>query len=186
MQKILNQEGFMEAPSFILLLLLSSLLLGQLLVWQKRRADLRQHHREVICAKKAMLITESLVSKVNTLNLMLSSGKVAQIIGLLFPGKGWLVAANWEKAKKIIMGLQEAAYLEAQFKYLKLKNERCSLPWKIFLTPYKHKLKFARSLDATILRSESDEWTIKTPLLHYRITWALESNLQTKINWKVQ
>lgn len=182
----LSQQGFAEAPAFLLLLLLSGLLASQAWVWQKRRSELRDHHRQLLCLKRNMIVTSKLVKRVNVINQMLTSGKVVQTIALLFPGKGWLLAANWQRVKKALMVMQEGAYWDAQRNYLSMKTSGCRLPYKVFLTPFEHGQVFKRKLDSTVLRKNEESFTFKTPLMNYNVTWKLSSNLETNLNWSLK
>ncbi len=182
----LTQQGFAEAPAFLLLLLLSTLLGTQAWVWQKRRTELREHHRQLLCLKKNMIVTSKLVKRVNVINQMLTSGKVVQSIALLFPGKGWLLAANWQRVKKALMLMQEGAFLHAQKDYIFMKKSGCQMPYKIFLTPYKRSHVFIRTMDSTTLRKNEDEQIFKTPLMSFRVKWQLSSNLETNLLWSLQ
>ncbi len=181
----LSQQGFAEAPAFLLLLLLSALLGSQAWVWQKRRTELRQHHQQLLCIKKNIIITSKLVTRVNTINRMLKAGKVGQSIALLFPGKGWLLAANWQRVKKALMLLQETAFWDAQKDYLSMKTKGCQMPYKIFLTPYERSHVFKRQMDSTILRKTEDSLSFKTPLMSYQLHWKLRSNLETNLRWSL-
>ena len=182
----LSQQGFAEAPAFILLLLLSTLLAVQAFVWQKRRIELREHHQQVLCLKKNMIVTSKLVKRVNFINQMLSAGKVAQTIAIIFPGKGWLLAAKWQKVKKALMIIQEGAFWDAQKDYLSLKTKGCNLPYKVFLTPYKHAHVFKREMDSTLLRKNEETQTFRTPLMSYKVKWELSSNLETNLKWSLK
>ena len=182
----LSQQGFAEAPAFILLLLLSTLLGVQAYVWQKRRMELREHHQQVLCLKKNMIVTSRLVKRVNTLNQMLTAGKVAQSIAILFPGKGWLLATKWQRVKKALKLLQEGAYWDAQKEYLLMKKKGCKMPHKIFLTPFKHTHIFKRKMDSTILRKNEESQTFVTPLMKFKVKWELSSNLETNLKWSLE
>jgi hypothetical protein len=182
----LSQQGFAEAPAFLLLLLLSTLLGSQAWVWQKRRSELREHHRQLLCLKKNMIVTSKLVKRVNLINQMLTSGKVVQSIALLFPGKGWLLAANWQRVKKTLMVMQEAAYWDAQRDYLSMRTKGCRMPYKIFLTPFERSQVFRRKLDSTVLRKNEEFLTFRTPLMSYQVKWQLRSNLETNLHWSLQ
>lgn len=181
-----NQKGFLEAPGFVLLMLLGLLLSSQIVVWQWRLHKTREHHRQTLCLKRAMGITAQMVRRINVVNGMLAAGKLGQGIGLFFPGMGWVAALKWEKVKKILMGLQEATFWWAQKEWLSLRQNGCSLPLKWQLSPYDHKGKFKREFDLVVLRKTEESYRIKTPYVTYLATWKLENTLNPKIQWGVQ
>lgn len=181
-----NQKGFLEAPGFVLLMLLGLLLSSQIVVWQWRLYKTREHHRQTLCLKRAMGITTQMVRRINVVNGMLAAGKVGQGIGLFFPGMGWLMALKWEKVKKILMKLQEATFWWAQKEWLSLRQQGCSLPLKWQLSPYEHQFKFKRELDLVVLRKNEESYRVKTPYVTYLATWKLENTFNPKIQWSVQ
>ncbi len=185
MKLITNQKGLMEAPAMVLLLLLSILIGVQALIWQRKLIQARQHHQQTLCLKEAMLETERLTKVIGTLNQMLAAGSVSQGIGLFFPGAGWLVSAKWEKAKKVLMKLQEAAWWNSQRVFSAQKLRGCQLPLPFLQTPYEHNLKFERRFTLAKKRAKLTPWPYKTPWMIYLVHWNLESELATKLDWTV-
>lgn len=181
----LDQRGFLEAPGFVLLLLLSALLGTHAMLWHLRLQQTRAHHKQLLCLKNAMGVTSRMVKQVSHINKMLAAGKVAQGIGLLFPGAGWIAALKWEKAKKLLMKLQEAAWLRSQQLLLKDRLSGCRLPPQVHLSPFKHATLFERKLDVTVLRRETETWWVKTPLMNFQAVWKLKSPQQT-LAWEVR
>lgn len=182
---MLNERGFLEAPGFVLLVLLSALLGTQAVIWHLRLKQTREHHKQVLCLKNAIGVTSRMMKQVHSINAMLAAGKVGQGIGLFFPGAGWLLALEWEKAKKVLMKLQEAAWLRAQQLLLKDRLAGCRLPPQVHLTPLKHGALLERKLDLTVLRRESETWILKTPLLVFRATWKAGSPI-APLAWEVR
>lgn len=181
----LDQRGFLEAPGFVLLLLLSALLGTQAMIWHLRLQQTREHHKQVLCLKNAIGITSRMVKQVHSINAMLATGKVGQGLALFFPGAGWIAALEWEKAKKALMKLQEAAWWRAQQLLLKDRLSGCRLPPQVQLTPLKRQALLERKLDVTVLRRESETWILKTPLLLLRATWKASSTL-APLSWEVR
>jgi hypothetical protein len=182
---MLNERGFLEAPGFVLLVILSALLGTQAVIWQLRLEKTRDHHKQVLCLKNAIGVTTRMMKQIHSINAMLSAGKVGQGIGLFFPGAGWLLALEWEKAKKVLMTLQEAAWLRAQQLLLKDRLAGCRLPPQVHLTPLKHRGLLDRKLDLTVLRCERETWFVKTPLVAYRATWRTDSAARP-LSWEVR
>jgi len=180
-----DQRGFLEAPGLVLLVILSAQLGVLVLVWQTRLERIRKHHQQVLCLKEVMLATTRMSRQVNQLNSMLAAGKVGQGIGLLFPGTGWLMSLNWERAKKILMGLQEAAWWKRQQVVISAIKRGCTLTPAMLMTPYEHSLTFKRDLDITRLRKSTESWWLKTPLSFFRITWQLSSP-HASLSWEVR
>jgi hypothetical protein len=182
---MLDQRGFLEAPGFVLLVVLSALLGTQAVIWHLRLRQTREHHKQVLCLKNAVGVTSRMMKQVHGINVMLATGKVGQGIGLFFPGAGWLLALEWEKAKKVLMKLQEAAWLRAQQLLLKDRLAGCRLPPQVHLTPLKHGALLERKLDLTVLRRESETWILKTPLMFFRARWTADSVLGP-LAWEVR
>jgi hypothetical protein len=180
-----NERGFLEAPGLVLLVLLSAQLGVLILVWQSRLEKTREHHKQVLCLKEAILASTQMARQIGLINRMLAAGKVGQGIGLFFPGVGWLASVKWEKAKKALMALQEAAWLKRQQVMLQGLKRGCRFTPAMLLTPYKHPLKFQRTLDVTDLRSESESWWFKTPLSFFHVSWQLSSP-QAVLRWEVK
>jgi hypothetical protein len=181
----LDQRGFLEAPGFVLLLLLSALLGTHAMLWHLRLQQTRAHHKQLLCLKNAMGVTTRMVKQVSHINKMLAAGKVGQGIGLFFPGAGWIAALKWEKAKKILMKLQEAAWLRSQQLLLSDRMNGCRLPPQAHLSPFKRATLFERKLDVTMLRRETEAWFVKTPLMHFHAIWKMNSPHQS-ISWEVR
>lgn len=181
----LDQRGFLEAPGFVLLLLLSALLGTQAMLWHLRLQQTRAHHKQLLCLKNAMGVTTRMVTQVSHINKMLAAGKVGQGIGLFFPGAGWIAALEWEKAKKVLMKLQEAAWLRAQQLLTQDRLNGCRLPPQVHLTPFKRAALFERKLDVTVLRRETETWWVKTPLMSFRASWKMKSPL-VSLGWEVR
>lgn len=181
-----NQDGFLEAPGFVLLLMLSLLLVTQIVVWQKRVSQTREHHLQVLCLKRSIGISQQMIKRINSLNLMLASGKVGQGIAILFPGSGWLLALKWEKVKKILMGLQETAFLWAQKEWLSLRVEGCQLPLKWQRSPYQYNGRLKREMDLVQLRTTQESYRWKTPYVSYLIQWSIESATTPHASWRMQ
>lgn len=181
----LDQRGFLEAPGFVLLVVLSALLGTQLVIWQLRLKQTREHHKQVLCLKNAIGVTTRMMKQVHSINAMLAAGKVGQGIGLFFPGAGWLLALEWEKAKQVLMKLQEAAWLRAQQLLLKDRLAGCHLPPQVQLTPLKHGALLDRKFDLTVLRRESETWILRTPFMLFRATWKAHSPI-APLSWEVR
>ncbi|MBY0515266.1 MAG: hypothetical protein K2P81_00045 [Bacteriovoracaceae bacterium] len=186
MNNLLNNRGFLEAPGFVLLLLMAIMIGVQAVVWQKRLQDTRAHHKQVLCLKKTILQTNQLIARVNSVNRMLSAGKVSQGIALFFPGTGWLLALNWEKAKKILMGLQEAAFLNYEKNAIQQRLSGCQFHLEPTLSPYKHKLFFSRKLDVAQLRKNKLSWRQVTPLMSFNVSMNLISPLERQATWRIE
>jgi hypothetical protein len=180
-----DQRGFLEAPGFVLLVVLSALLGTQAVIWHLRLKQTREHHRQVLCLKNAIGVTSRMMKQVHGINVMLAAGKVGQGIGLFFPGAGWLLALEWEKAKKVLMKLQEAAWLRAQQLLLKDRLAGCRLPPQVHQTPLKHGALLERKLDVTVLRRESETWILQTPLMSFHAKWNADSPLKP-LAWDVR
>ncbi len=181
----LDQRGFLEAPGFVLLLLLSALLGTHAMLWHLRLQQTRAHHKQLLCLKNAMGVTTRMVKQVSTINKMLAAGKVGQGIALFFPGAGWIAALEWEKAKRLLMKLQEAAWLRSQQLLLQDRLSGCRLPPQVHLSPFKHATLFERKLDVTVLRKERETWFVKTPLMSFQAAWKMGSATQS-ISWEVR
>lgn len=185
MKLIDNQKGLLEAPAMALLLLLSILIGVQALIWQRKLTQAREHHRQTLCLKEAMLETERLTKIIGTINQMLAAGNVSQGIGLFFPGAGWLMTAKWEKAKKVLMKLQETAWWNSQRVFSAQKFTGCKLPPQFFQTPYEHGLEFDRRFTIAKTRTNVAPWPHKTPWMVYLVHWKLENELATELEWTV-
>lgn len=185
MKLLTNEQGLMEAPAMVLLLLLSILIGVQAMIWQRKLTQAREHHRQTLCLKEAMLETERLTRIIGTLNQMLAAGSVSQGIGLFFPGAGWLLSAKWEKAKKVLMKLQEAAWWNSQRHFAAQKGRGCKLPFQIFQTPYAHGTQLERRFGLAKMREKILPWPHKTPWVVYLVHWKLETELATKLDWTV-
>jgi hypothetical protein len=185
MKLITNQKGLMEAPAMVLLLLLSILIGVQALIWQRKLIEARRHHQQTLCLKEAILETERLTKVIGSINQMLAAGSVSQGIGLFFPGAGWLLSAKWEKAKKVLMKLQEAAWWNSQRVFTSQKLSGCKLPAQFYQTPYEHGIKLERRFNLAKKRKNVVPWPYKTPWMVYVVHWKLETELATKLDWTV-
>jgi len=183
---MLDERGFLEAPGFVLLLLLSTLLMVQAYTLNQRRLQTREHHKQLLCLKETMGITQQLVKRVDALNQMLAAGTVGEAIAIFFPGAGWIMALNWEKAKKAIKTLQETAWFQAERELLQQLTRGCHVPLNALKTPFRHKLSFERNVDITLLRTQSETWKIHTPLVQYTVTWKLSNALELSPKWEVR
>ncbi len=186
MNELLNQRGFLEAPAFVLLVLLSSWLMLQTLTWRARLQAIKEHHQQVLCLKRAIITTDQMVKQINGINHMLFTGRVGQGLALLFPGTGWLLALKWEKAKKVLMTLQEVAWLKAQHQLVLSRQRGCRLPPWVHLTPYQHRAGLVRRDDLTELRKTSESWPLITPLMTFHSRWSLSSALNPRLQWEVR
>lgn len=184
---VANQRGFAEAPAFVLLMLLAFLLAVLLGVWHHRRQQTREHYHQMLCLKRSMVATHRLVRRVNALNAVLVAGRTGQAVGLFFPGLGHLLALKWERLKKVVFVMQEAAWWDAQRRFVQLKLTGCRLPLKVYLTPYRHKLRFQRDLsDTALLRRTHETWHHATPYVRLQASWRISSPLAPQVHWSVR
>lgn len=181
-----NQRGALEAPALVLLFLLGLLLAVQIGVWHWRLMQTREHHRQVLCLKRSIQISNRLVRQIASINAMLATGKVGQGIGAFFPGAGWVLALKWEKVKKLLMAVQEGSFVWAQAQWLEQRRRGCRLPLSWQRSPYAHRKLFVRSLDLVELREAAESYTWRTPYVRYRVRWALESNLAPTPTWSIE
>jgi hypothetical protein len=158
----------------------------QLVVWQKRRQELRTHHQQMLCLKQYITTTSRLVKRVNALNGMITSGQITQVLLLLFPGLGAMTAGKVQHLKQHLKRLQELAYFDAQKDYLKSLSVGCRLPLTILRTPYLHQSQFVRTNEITKLRAKNFDFIHRTPLITSRVSWQLDSGYQVKLDWRLE
>jgi hypothetical protein len=180
-----NQQGFLEAPGLVLLVLLSSLIGVKALLWQKKIRDFKQHHQQVLCLKESMLLTQKLVKRINQINQLLRTAQVGQVIGLGLPGIGVLAGMKWEKVKKILQQLQEGIWWSTQKEFLRLRAQGCSLPLEVMRTPYPHRLKLMRAQDLAQPRTSDLFWHFTTPIIKYRLRLHRLNSFTTTIHWDI-
>lgn len=181
-----NQRGALEAPAIVLLFLLGLLLAVQIGVWHWRLMQTREHHRQVLCLKRSIQITNRLVRNISSLNAMIATGKVGQGIGLLFPGAGWVLALKWEKVKKLLMTLQEGSFLWAQAQWLQQRKSGCRLPLKWQLSPFEYRGRLSRELDLVVLRKTEETYNWRTPYMRFSVHWTLPHNRALAPNWSIE
>lgn len=181
-----NQRGALEAPAIVLLFLLGLLLAVQIGVWHWRLMQTREHHRQVLCLKRSIQITNRLVRNIGSINVMIATGKVGQGIGLLFPGAGWVLALKWEKVKKLLMTLQEGSFLWAQAQWLSQRKSGCKLPLKWQLSPFEYRGRLSRELDLVVLRETEETYNWRTPYMRFSVHWTLPHNRALAPKWSIE
>lgn len=180
-----NEKGSVEFLGASLLLILTLALGLMIHLWNHRHNQISEHFKQTLCLKEAILETNLMVSRINKLNVAISTGEVTSW-ALILLGIGLATKPTWEQVKKTLQLAQEAQWIKSQAKLLSLKQKSCSLPPHIWLSPYKWSGRLSRGIDGrALMRSKQSLWPIKTPLMIYFARWKSASELSPTLNWEI-
>lgn len=181
-----NQKGSAELLGCIFLTLIASAIGLMICLWQLRHQQVSLHLKQTLCLKTAILETNQMVSRINRMNIAITSGEVTSLALIFVGGIGLATRANWEKIKRALQLAQEVQWMKSQAILIKLKRNRCNLPPHILLSPYQWRGRLVRSFDGrALMRGKQSLWPVKTPLLLYVAQWKSGGELSPHLQWEI-
>lgn len=172
-----NESGNVTFMGLLVTLILSYLLIFQIYGLATHLNRIRDRSKIYLCTKKLAMFEESLIDKIETLNLVIKNNELVKIAQYLFPPLATVPTNEIKSTAQLLQSIEYISYLK---NIAQLKTQKCSTHPLFATSPYQnHGYQLSRNqLGETILKKNN--W--KDYLIGEHVTLILESKVEG--TWK--